>query len=120
MLPRRKRSTSRCPSRLFRTASSEPASSAATVLSMVSCLRAKLLAHRLADPLAVGSPADLRHQHLHDAPHVLRLAGVGLLDRAGDQFRELLLRELFGQISLDQLGVGLLRGSLPGAGALPL
>src|SRR4051812_12460854 len=113
-LPRRKRSTSRCPSRVFSTASSEPASSAATVLSIVSCLRAKLLAHRLADPLAVGAAADLRHQHLHDAPHVLRLTGPGLLDGSGDQLRELLFGELGGEVSLDQLrlrllGLGLLR-----------
>src|SRR5262245_17783548 len=118
-LPRRKRSTSRWPSSVLRTASSEPASSAATVLSMVSCLRAKLLAHRLADALAVGAAADLRHQHLHDAPHVLRLARPGLLDRPSDKLGQLLVRQLLRQIALDQLrlgllGVGLLRPvSLP-------
>src|SRR5215207_6465672 len=102
--PRRKRSTSRWPSRVRRTASSEPASSAATVLSIVSCLRVKLLAHRLADPLAVRPPADLGHQDLHHAPHVLRLVSPGLLDRPRDQIRELLVGELLREIRLDQLG----------------
>src|SRR5262245_12717024 len=101
--PRRKRSTSRWPSSARRTASSDPASSAATVLSIVSCLRAKLFAHRLADPLAVGSSADLRHQHLHHAPHVLYLARACLLDRARNELGELIVRELRGEIALDQL-----------------
>src|SRR5262245_56074234 len=107
-LPRRKRSTSRCPSSVFRTASSEPASSAATVFSIVSCLRAKCLAHRLAHPLAVRASADLRHQHLHDTAHVVRLAGARLLDGSGDQLRELLVGELLWQVSLDQPGLRLL------------
>src|SRR4051812_46167171 len=117
-LPRRNRSTSRWPSRLFSTASSEPASSAATVLSIVSCLRAKLLAHRLADALAVRSPANLRHQHLHDTPHVLRFAGAGLLNGARDELRELLVGELLRQVSLDQPRFRLLSVGLVGPVAL--
>src|SRR5262249_36127522 len=110
--PRTKRSPSRWPSSVRRTASSERASSAATVLSIVSCLRAKFVAHRLADALAVGAAADLRHQHLHHPTHVLRLVRACLLHRAGDELRQLFVGELLRQIALDQFRLGLLGGRL--------
>jgi hypothetical protein len=84
-------------------------------LSIVSCQRAKSVAHRLADPLAVGSAADFGHQHLHHASHVLGLARVRLLDSAGDELREFLVGELLRQVSLDQLGLRLLALRLIGA-----
>src|SRR5439155_424550 len=82
-------------SRARRTASSEPASSAATVLSSVSCLRAKLLlqsgADGLADPLAVGAPVHLRHREAHHLARVLGARGAGLLDRLVHELRELVV-----------------------------
>ena len=38
----------------------------------------QLLAHRGADPLAVGPAADLRHQRRHHLAHLLLLGGAGL------------------------------------------
>ena len=93
-LPRRWKSQSRWPRSSRSTASSEPASSAATALSRVSCLRAKPLTHRRADPLAVGAPADLGHQRRHHLAHLLLLAGTGLGDRGVDQLGQLLVGEL--------------------------
>src|SRR4051794_12327551 len=97
--PRRCSSASSRPRRALRTPSSEPASSAATVLSRVSCLRAKwppapstqLLPHRGAYPLAVGPAADLRHQRRHHLAHLPLLGRTGLLDRALHQLLQLLL-----------------------------
>ena len=115
-LPRRWKSQSRWPRSARSTASSEPASSAATVLSRVSCLRAKPLTHRRADPLAVGAPAELRHQRRHHLAHLLLLAGAGLGDRGVDQLAQLLVGELLGQVGLDQLRLEALGGRLLGRG----
>src|SRR5215203_4511939 len=123
-LPRRCTSASSLPRRARSTVSSEPASSAATVLSRVSCRRAtdlstQLLPHRGADPLAVGATADLRHQRRHHLPHLLLLGRSGLRDRRGDQVRQLLVGELLRQVALDQLRLEALRGGLvDAAGAL--
>src|SRR5436190_1430842 len=115
--PRRWTSHPILPSSSRRTASSEPASSAATVLSSVSCLRAKLLlqsgADRVADPPAVGAPVHLRHREAHHLARVLGARCAGLLDRLVHELRELVVRELGRQIGLDQLGLALLgRGAL--------
>src|SRR3954453_3522870 len=106
--PRRWKSQSRWPRSALSTASSEPASSAATVFSSVSCLRAKLLPHRAAHPLAVGATADLGHQRGHHPAHLALLADSRLLDRGGDQLVQLRVRELRGQVGGDQLRLGLL------------
>src|SRR4051794_10567822 len=110
-LPRRWSSASSRPRKALRTPSSEPASSAATLLSRVSCLRAKssptpstqLLPHRGANPLAVRPAADLRHQRRHHLAHLALLGSAGLLDRALNQLRQLLVGELLRQVALDQL-----------------
>src|SRR4051794_28311342 len=104
-LPRGGRPHSRGPRSVRSPRSSDPASSAATVLSRVSCLRAKLLAHRLAHPLAVRPAPDLGHQRRHHLAHLLLLGGAALLDRRGDQVAELLIGELLGKVGLDQLGL---------------
>src|SRR6188474_2964886 len=90
-LPRRWNSQSRWPRSSRRTASSEPASSAATELSRVSCLRAKFVPHRCAHTLAVGPTADLRHQRRHHLAHLLLLGGAALDDRLLHQRDELVV-----------------------------
>src|SRR5215212_7883684 len=111
------------PSSSRRTASSDPASSAAIVLSSVSCLRAKRYlresrADRFAHPLAVRATVDLCHRHPHDLAHVAEARGAGLLDRRVDQARELLVGELRRQVALDQLRLPLLRVGATLASAL--
>src|SRR5215208_3718846 len=114
-----RRWTSQCtrPSSSLRTESSAPASSAATALSRVSCLRAKGLAealpNRCADALAVSAPADLRHDDAHDLAHVLGLGHATLGNSRVHDRSELLVGELGRQVVADQLGLGLL-----GSGAL--
>src|SRR6476646_6167505 len=113
-LPRRWKSHSSRPRSARRTASSEPASSAATLLSRVSCLRAKMLTHRCADPLAVGAAADLRHQRRHHLAHLPLFAGAGLAHRRVDQLGQLLVGELRRQVARDQLRLEALGARLLG------
>src|SRR5919109_886873 len=100
-LPRRYSSHPRWPSSVLSTASWDPASSAATELSSVSCLRAKALAHRLADPLAVGASLDSGHHDGHHLAHLLGAFRPRLLDRGPHELGELVLGELFGQVGVD-------------------
>src|SRR5215218_4096846 len=121
-LPRRWTSQCTRSSSSLRTESSDPASSAATVLSRVSCLRAKgpgrllsasrralaqALANRSANTLAVGAPIDLRHDGAHDLPHVLGLRSR-LGNRGVDQLSQLLVAEFGGEVVPDHLRLGLL------------
>src|SRR3954447_7299539 len=117
-LPRRCRSASSFPRRARSTLSSEPASSAATLLSRVSCRRAQSttqpVSYRGADPLAVGAPTQLRHQRRHHLAHLPLLAGAGLGDRRLDELAQLLVGELLRQVGLDQLRLEALGARLLG------
>src|SRR5262249_25277891 len=111
-LPRRYSSQPRCPSSARSTASSEPASSVATVLSSVNCLRAKPRAHRLADPLAVRAPMHLGHHGRHHLSHLLRALRPALLDRGPSALLELVVAELPRQVGLDHIALGALGARL--------
>src|SRR5919106_1363372 len=122
-LPRRNRSQPRRPSSSRRTESSEPASSAAIVLSRVSWRRAKslpgeALADHRADPLAVRAAGDPRHRHAHHLAHVSGLGGSGRGDCGVDDPSELVIGHLLRQIALDLAGLGLLGLGAVGATAL--